>query len=243
MNEHTETPSHILIVHDDPDVGKMLTVYFTNNNVPAIAISKRSEIKYELTNTSLILILLDQEVGRDDGVNLLQEIRAQSSVPVIIIGSRRTDEIDRIVALELGADDYAAEPLDLGDLFARIRAVLRRQQVKAVGDGEKRRVGYRFGGWQLDCDRRRLFNPNGTPIEISNCDYTLLLAFLEASQRPLSRGWLLRATSTARDPGDRSVDARVSRLRRKLEADPTAQSVIRAERGIGYVFMLRAAPL
>lgn len=243
LKEHLGVSGHILIVHSDPDLREMLTAYFTNNNVSVVAVSGRSELKHELLNTYPCLILLDQAVCLDDGIDLLQDTRARSNVPVIIIGGRRSDEVDRIVGLELGADDYVIEPFNPTDLFARIRAVLRRQQVEAVGNRAENRVGYRFGGWQLDCGRRRLFDPNGKSIEISNCDYTLLLAFLEAPQRPLSRDWLLRSTSTGDDLRQRSVDVRVMRLRRKLEIDPTAPPVIMTERGVGYVFNLRASRL
>ena len=181
--------------------------------------------------------------GRRSSEFIRWEIRSHSDVPVIITTGHRLDEIDRIVGLELGADDYIVKPFSLRELLACLRAVLRRQEMERVArTRDPERGGYRFEGWQLERRGRRLFDPNATPIALSKGEYALLLAFLEAPQRLLSREHLLQATRIHEDIFDRSIDVQVLRLRRKLEVDPSAPRVIQTERGIGYVFALPVEP-
>jgi DNA-binding response OmpR family regulator len=189
------------------------------------------------------LIILDLRLGQDDGLDLLREIRSHSDIPVIITTGHRPDEIDRIVGLELGADDYIIKPFSLRELLARVRAVLRRQEIgRAARARDPERGGYRFDGWQVDRRGRRLVDPTGTPVTLSKGEYALLLAFLESPQRPLSREQLLQATRVHEDIFDRSIDVQVLRLRRKLEIDPSAPRVIQTERGVGYIFALPVEP-
>src|SRR5262249_39759499 len=152
------------------------------------------------------LIVLDLRLGREDGLDLLREIRSSSDVPVIIITGHRRDDIDRVVGLELGADDYITKPFNLRELLARVRAVLRRfdaGRARPARDPERRR--FRFSGWQLDCKTRRLADPTGSVVALTKGEYGLLLAFLEAPQRPLSREQLLQATRVHEDVFDRSI--------------------------------------
>jgi len=182
--------------------------------------------------------------GRRSSEFIRWEIRSHSDVPVIITTGHRLDEIDRIVGLELGVDDYIVKPFSLRELLARLRAVLRRQEMERVArTRDPERGGYRFEGWQLERRGRRLFDPNATPIALSKGEYALLLAFLEAPQRLLSREHLLRATRIHEDIFDRSIDVQVLRLQRKLETDPSAPRVIQTERGVGYVFALPVQPV
>ena len=182
--------------------------------------------------------------GRRSSEFIRWEIRSHSDVPVIITTGHRLDEIDRIVGLELGADDYIVKPFSLRELLARLRAVLRRQEMERVArTRDPERGGYRFEGWQLERRGRRLFDPNATPIALSKGEYALLLAFLEAPQRLLSREHLLQATRIHEDIFDRSIDVQVLRLQRKLETDPSAPRVIQTERGVGYVFTLPVQPV
>src|SRR6202011_5605594 len=140
------------------------------------------------------LIILDLRLGQDDGLDLLREIRSHSDVPVIIMTGHRPDEIDRIVGLELGADDYIVKPFSLREFLARVRAVLRRQEMGRIArTRDPERGGYRFGGWQLERRGRRLLDPNGAQVCLSKGEYALLLAFLQATQRPLTREQLLQA--------------------------------------------------
>jgi two-component system, OmpR family, response regulator len=183
------------------------------------------------------LVILDLRLGEEDGLDLLREIRASSDVPVIIITGHRRDEIDRVVGLELGADDYLTKPFNLRELLARVRAVLRRFDAgRSVPAREPGRGRWQFSGWQLDRRTRRLTDPDGAPVTLTKGEYALLIAFLDAPQRPLSREHLLQATRVHEDVFDRSIDVQILRLRRKLERDPSAPRMIQTERGVGYVF-------
>src|SRR5262249_41540062 len=161
------------------------------------------------------------------------------SAPVKIIPGRRRDDIDRVVGLELGADDYLTKPFNLRELLARARAVLRRFDIgHAAPARDPERGRYRFSGWQVDRKSRQLTDPTGAPVALTKGEYALLLAFIDAPQRPLSREHLLQATRVHEDVFDRSIDVQILRLRRKLERDPSAPRVIKTERGVGYVFAL-----
>jgi two-component system, OmpR family, response regulator len=190
------------------------------------------------------LVILDLRLGQEDGLDLLREIRSHSDIPVIITTGHRRDEIDRVVGLELGADDYITKPFGLRELLARIRAVLRRREAgQAAVQRDLERGRCRFGAWQLDRRSRRLCDSGGIPVALTKGEYALLIAFLDAPQRPLSREHLLQATRIHEDVFDRSIDVQVLRLRRKLETDPNAPRVILTERGVGYVFALPVEPL
>jgi two-component system, OmpR family, response regulator len=235
---------HIVVVDDDLTLRQMVTRYLEDHNVPTKSASNRAELNRHFEGTHPSLIILDLRLGQEDGLDLLREIRSHSDVPVIITTGHRPDEIDRIVGLELGADDYIIKPFSPRELLARVRAVLRRQELGRVARAhDPERGGYRFDGWQLDRRGRRLLDPNAMPVALTKGEYALLLAFLEAPQRPLSREHLLQATRVHEDIFDRSIDVQVLRLRRKLEIDPSAPRVIQTERGVGYVFALSVEPL
>jgi two-component system, OmpR family, response regulator len=228
-----------LIVEDDGAICKLVKAYLEDHDIRAVSTGQPSEVPALLARSEPDLVILDLRLGQEDGLDLLREIRAHSDVPVIIATGHYRDEIDRVVGLELGADDYITKPFGLRELLARIWAVLRRRQAQPTAvqrESEKGRC--RFGGWQLDRHSRRLTNPRGQPIALSNGEYTLLIAFLSAPQRLLSREQLLQATRVREDIFDRSVNVQVLRLRRKLESDPSTPSMIRTERGIGYIFSL-----
>jgi two-component system OmpR family response regulator len=233
-----------LVVEDDRTLRQLVINYLEDHDIRAISASGREEVAMLLAREEPSLVILDLRLGQEDGLDLLREIRSHSDVPVIITTGHRRDEIDRVVGLELGADDYITKPFGLRELLARIRAVLRRReagQVAAQRDTDKSRC--RFGGWQLDRRNRRLSDSGGNPVALTKGEYALLLAFLDAPQRPLSREHLLQATRIHEDVFDRSIDVQVLRLRRKLETDPSAPSIIQTERGVGYVFALPVEPL
>jgi DNA-binding response OmpR family regulator len=234
---------HIVVVDDDPALRRLVTSYLEDQNIPTRSVSNRSELNRQLEATHPSLIILDLRLGQDDGLDLLREIRSHSDVPVIITTGHRPDEIDRIVGLELGADDYIIKPFSLRELLARVRAVLRRHEMgRTARTRDPERGGYRFNGWKLERRGRRLVDPSETPVSLSKGEYALLLAFLEAPQRPLTREHLLQATRIHEDIFDRSIDVQVLRLRRKLEIDPSAPRVIQTARGVGYVFALPVEP-
>ncbi len=232
-------PGQIIVVDDDSTMRQMVTSFFAEHNIAAKAVSNGQELKRYFEGGGPRLVILDLRLGQDDGLDLLRSIRSHSDVPVIIMTGHRLDETDRIVGLELGADDYIAKPFSLREMLARVRAVLRRQEMgRAARTGDPERGGYRFDGWQLERRNRRLTDPEGTQVPLSRGEYKLLLAFLEAPQRILSREHLLQATRVHDEVFDRSIDVQVLRLRRKLEADPSAPRVIKTVRGVGYDFAL-----
>ncbi|KYK49893.1 DNA-binding response regulator [Bradyrhizobium liaoningense] len=227
---------HVVVVDDDPTLRQMVIKYLEEHNVPTKAACNRSELKHHFEAGRPSLIILDLRLGQDDGLDVLREIRSHSDVPVIITTGHRPDEIDRIVGLELGADDYIVKPFSLRELLARVRAVLRRQEIgRAARARDPERGGYRFNGWKLERRGRKLIDPSQAQVPLSKGEYALLLAFLEAPQRPLTREHLLQATRIHEDIFDRSIDVQVLRLRRKLEVDPSAPRVIQTERGVGYI--------
>jgi len=233
---------HILIVDDDSTLRNMLTEYLEEHDLPAIGASNRSELMRNI-QVDPALIVLDLQLGQDDGLDVLRDLRSNLDAPVIIITGKLTSEIDRVIGLELGADDYILKPFSPRELLARIRAVLRRQAMgRAARARDPRRGGYRFDGWRLELRGRRLIQPNGAPVAVSKREFALLLAFLEAPQRPLSREQLLQATRAHEDIFDRSIDVQVLRLRQKLEIDPSAPRIIQTVRGVGYIFALSVEP-
>jgi two-component system, OmpR family, response regulator len=232
-------PVTCLVVEDDSTMRNLVTNYLEDHDIRAISASRRNEARGLLTRNQPDIVVLDLKLHQEDGLDLLREIHGHSDVPVIITTGHRREEIDRIVGLELGADDYITKPFGLRELLARIRAVLRRREAgQAVVQRELEKGRCRFGSWQLDRKNRSLTNSRDEPVALTKGEYALLIAFLDAPQRPLSREHLLQATRIHEDVFDRSIDVQVLRLRRKLEADPSTPSLIRTERGVGYVFML-----
>jgi two-component system, OmpR family, response regulator len=230
---------HILVVDDDPAVRHLISDYFGEHGIQTVSAMGRSAVARQLAGGDTSAIILDLHLGQDNGLDLLREIRSRSDVPVIILTGRSRDVLDCVVGLELGADDYLTKPFGIRELYARFRAVLRRRE----NGGSLRtrgveRGGCKFGGWRLDRRSRRLIDPQERPVTLSKSEYALLLAFLDAPERPLSREYLLQATRLHEDIFDRSIDVQVLRLRRKLEADPKAPRVIKTERGVGYVFAI-----
>ena len=229
----------ILVVEDDAVMRRMVVDYLEDHNIRGLPASGAREAVRNFAESEPDLVILDLRLDQEDGLDLLREIRTRSDVPVIITTGDRRDEIDRVVGLELGADDYITKPFSLRELLARIRAVLRRQEAgRAAFQRDPERGRCRFGGWQLDRRIRRLIDSNGGPVALTKGEYALLTAFLDAPQRPVSREQLLQATRVHEDIFDRSIDVQILRLRRKLEADPSAPQIIQTERGVGYVFAL-----
>jgi two-component system OmpR family response regulator len=235
---------HIVVVDNDTAMRKMLTCFLNSNRMPAKSTQSKAELDRLLSNSDPSLIILDRRLGSDDGFDILRELRSWSDIPVIVMTSRRLDQIDRVIGLELGADDYIVKPFNLGVLLARVRAVLRRHEmgrVERIVSSEQR--GYRFDGWKLECLGRRLLDPSGTPISLTKNEYMLLLTLVQAAQRPLTREQLLRATHVRDENSERCIDVKIMRLRRKLEANRGAPKFIRTEEGIGYSFAVSVAPL
>jgi two-component system OmpR family response regulator len=234
---------HILVVDDDAMVRQTITNFLIEQNVPANSVSCRQDMNSHLQKAYPSLILLDLRLGQEDGLDVLKDIRSHSNIPIIIMTGHSREEVDRVVGLELGADDYLAKPFSLRELLARVRAILRRHEIgHATRTREPERGGYRFNGWSLERRTRRLVDPDDTPVSLTNGEYALLLAFLKAPQRPLTREMILQATRVREDIFDRSIDVQVLRLRRKLEIEPGAPRIIETERGVGYIFTAIVKP-
>jgi two-component system, OmpR family, response regulator len=240
MTDLSAQPTRVLVVEDDRAMRRMVVDYLEDHSMRGLSASGHQELaRYFAAGNEPDLIVLDLRLDEEDGLDLLREIRIRSDVPVIIITGDRRDEVDRVVGLELGADDYITKPFSLRELLARIRAVLRRQEAARSApqrDPELRQS--KFGGWQLDRRQRRLIDPSGSEVSLTKGEYALLTAFLDAPLRPLSREQLLQATRVHEDIFDRSIDVQILRLRRKLETDPSTPQIIRTERGVGYTFTL-----
>ena len=178
----------ILLVDDDAAIREMVESYLKEHDMHVTTASQRSDMALQFATAEPSLVILDLRLDQEDGLDLLRAIRANSDVPVIIITGHRCDEIDRVVGLELRADDYVTKPFGLRELLARIRAVLRRREAgRAAPQRDVERGRYRFGGWQIDRRTRRLTDPNGAPVSLTKGEYTLLIAFLDAPQRLLTR--------------------------------------------------------
>ena len=229
----------ILVVVDDATMRHEVVSYFQERNMRAVPAAGRQELRRQLAGYQPNLVILDLPPGKDDGLDLLREIRSRSELPVISTTDDRSIELDCVAALELGADDCLLKPFNLRELLARVRAILRRREPSTTAPSSRQERGRcRFGGWQLDRRHRRLTAPDGSPVPLTKGEYALLIAFLDAPQRPLSRVQLLRATHVHQDVFDRTIDVQILRLRRKLEIDPSEPRIIHTERGVGYMFAL-----
>jgi two-component system, OmpR family, response regulator len=227
----------VLVVDDDPALQTMIFDYFADNNIQTLLASGRDEMLRLLSRYEVTVVILDLRLGLVDGLDVLRELRSSSDVPIIILTGYRRDEIDRIVGLELGADDYVTKPFNLRELLARVRAIIRRLDRARVSLArEPKHGGYRFSGWRLNLRTGRLTDPNGVEVALTKGQYALLVAFLNAPQRPLRREHLMQATRIHEDVFDRSINVQILRLRRKLERDPSAPQIIQTVRGVGYVF-------
>src|SRR5690349_19685780 len=224
----------ILIIDDDAELCEMLSEYLRKEAFEVESVQHGTRGLERARTGNYDLIVLDVMLPGMNGFDLLRELRTGSEVPVLLL-TARGDELDRIVGLEMGADDYLPKPFNARELLARIRAILRR----AEGPRRAAAVGraLRFSGWILDRGRRRLAAPDGVVIDLTSGEYELLTVFAEHPQRVLTRDQLLDlARGREAMPFDRSIDVQVSRVRRKIEADPKSPVMIVTVRGDGYMF-------
>jgi len=228
--------AHILLVEDDAEMRSLLARFLRQNGYRITGVGDGRRARETLEHASIDLILLDVMLPGQSGLDLLREIRARSRVPVIML-TARGDETDRVLGLELGADDYLSKPFSRPELLARIRAVLRRALGNTDRVTEARGDRVQFADWVVDTRRRELTAPDGTIVDLSSGEYDLLLAFCEHPQRVLTREQLLDLTrGNAAASIDRTVDVMVSRLRRKLELAEDTPPIIKTVRHAGYLF-------
>jgi len=228
--------SNLLIVDDDLEVLALLKKFFLQHGYTVETVASGIELWAAMERQPADLIILDLMLPGDNGLLLCQRLRQQYATPVIML-TAMGELSDRVVGLEMGADDYLSKPFDARELLARVRAVLRRAGESRLPMGEAARPLIRFAGWQLDLTRRELRSPDQVMIPLSSGEFDLLLVFVEHPQRVLSREQLLNlARGHSHDAFDRSIDVQVSRLRRKLEFDTKRPAMIRTVRNGGYQF-------
>ena len=228
---------HILIVDDDAQIRQLAGKFLREHGHPVTMARDGREMRQVLETAAIDLVLLDIMLPGGNGLDLCKEIRTRSSIPIIMLTARGT-ETDRIVGLEIGADDYVAKPFNPRELLARINSVLRRTRNQQGAGHEGGGHLLRFEGWSLDTRRRELNDPNGVVVDLSTGEYDLLLTFLELPQRVLTRDQLMDSAKNRIATGyDRAIDIQVSRLRKKLDASEDDQAMIKAIRGTGYMFL------
>jgi len=228
---------HVLVVDDDPDIRELLEDYLTENALRVSVVASGKEMSQVLTDEAIDLVILDLRLAGEDGMAIVRTLRDSSAIPIVMLTGVR-DEADRVMGLELGADDYLTKPFSPRELLARIRTVLRRTKGSAVTQARERQVrAYRFADFELNLRTRRLKQLDGRVIDLTNGEFNLLAALLGAPQRILTRDQLLEASRVYdNEVYDRSIDVQVARLRRKIEADPSHPQLVVTERGVGYTF-------
>ncbi len=231
-------PPHVLVVDDDPDIRAVLEDYLSKYDMRVTALASGREMLEVFETEAIDLVLLDIRMPGENGIELAQTLRERASVPIVLL-TGNAEEADRVMGLELGADDYITKPFSPRELLARIRAVMRRYQAPSdlPARDEKRRA-YRFAGWEFNLRTRKLTAPDGRKLELSNSEFSLLVAFCGSAQRVLSRDQLMSLSRLHNaEVYDRTVDVQIVRLRRKIEADPARPQLIVTERGAGYIFV------
>jgi DNA-binding response OmpR family regulator len=228
---------HILVIDDDPQIRALLQEYLAENGLRVSVAATGKEMSQVLAEDPIDLIVLDLRLAGEDGMAITRSLRDESSIPIVMLTGVR-DEADRVMGLELGADDYLTKPFSPRELLARIRTVLRRTKSAAPGPARQHEIrAYRFADYELNLRTRRLKQREGRYIVLTNGEFNLLAALLAAPERILTRDQLLEASRVYdNEVYDRAIDIQVLRLRRKIEADPTQPRFIVTERGVGYIF-------
>lgn len=227
-------PPHILIVDDHREIRDALAKYLEKNGIRATTAANAVAMDVTMRVGRFDLIVLDVMMPGEDGLSVCRRLRAQGGIPILML-TALGDETDRIVGLEVGADDYLSKPFNPRELLARVKAILRRSELTKVPGGSLAGHRLAFDRWVLDTDRRNLTNTDGTQMALTTAEFRLLTAFLERPRFVLSRDQLLDLTSgRAAQVFDRTIDNQVSRLRRKIEADPAKPVLIATVWGGGY---------
>jgi two-component system OmpR family response regulator len=230
----------ILVVDDDARICRLLTRILIGEGYLVETVASGQAMRRTLVTRTFDLIILDLRLpGGEDGLTLAQRLRAESDVPLIML-TGRSEQVDKVVGLEIGADDYVTKPFDRRELVARIRSILRRSQFRnaTVGGGDRDKSIIKFAGWTLNPGRRELTTSAGDKIELTTFEFQLLSVLAERPGRLLSRDQILELVASRHwTPSDRSIDVHVGKLRRKLGDDPCDPRLIKTIRGIGYMFV------
>ncbi len=227
--------AHILVVDDDREIRDLLARFLKKHGFRVTTAVDGKEMTRALSDWSIDLIVLDLMLPGEDGLSLCRNLRASSEIPIIML-TMMNEETDRIVGLEMGADDYLPKPFNPRELLARMKAVLRRSQKVSKAGIKARSKTLHFAGWKLEIGRRQLESPSGLLIDLSTGEFDLLVTLAEHPQRILTRDQLLDLThGRAEAPFDRSIDMQISRLRRKMDVDDDSNDLIKTVRGGGYM--------
>jgi len=228
---------HILVVDDQKEICDVVQEYLTGEGYRVSTASDGSGMRRVLGQSHVDLVILDLMLPGEDGLTLARSLRSQSGIGIIIL-TGRGETVDRIIGLEMGADDYLPKPFHLRELLARVKSVLRRVQSRTGEAGtQPARSRARFAGWSLDLSSRELASPTGEQVRLTTGEFDLLAAFVSNANQVLSRDRLLDlARNREAGPFDRTIDVQVGRLRRKLEDDPQNPTLIKTVRGSGYIF-------
>ncbi|KRE05959.1 two-component system response regulator [Bosea sp. Root381] len=237
MTELPARKEHILVVDDDVRIRQMLIRYFEDEGYRVTAAANGEAMRDGLQKHEIDIILLDLVLpGGEDGLMLAREVRARSDIPIIML-TGRNDVVDRVVGLEVGADDYIAKPFHLREVLARLRTVLRRRQPAPSVPQKQAQELIRFEGWQLDLGRRQLVTAEGAEIVLTTGEFDMLATLARHPGRVFSRETLMDLThGRSLEAFDRTIDAQIARLRKKVEQDPKQPALIKSVRGVGYVF-------
>lgn len=231
----------LLVVDDDPEICELITMYLGGQGFDVASVGDGAGMDEWLAGHTPDLVLLDLMLPGEDGLSIARRLRNEQGLPVIMI-SARGEDVDRIVGLEVGADDYLPKPFNPRELLARIRAVLRRSELQAEDDGSPGKR-LEFGAFTFQPEERLLFR-DGKEVELSRAEFDLLAVFVDHPNKVLSRDQIMDSLKHyQRDPFDRSIDVRVTRLRHKIEDDPAHPRFIRTVWGIGYQFTPKAEPV
>jgi two-component system OmpR family response regulator len=234
--------AHILVVDDHREIRDLVSRALAKDGFRVSTAADGRVMRKVLADSRIDLILLDLMLPGEDGLSLCRTVRSESSIPIIML-TAKGDEVDRVIGLEMGADDYLAKPFGSRELIARIKAVLRRSRDKAEKTADRRPKRYRFDRWRLDTGARELLREDGVTVPLSTGEYDLLLALVERPQRVLNRDQLLDlARGRSANALDRSIDTQISRLRKKLERDASAPKIIKTVWGGGYMFTPDVTP-
>ncbi|MCB8880348.1 response regulator [Acidisoma cellulosilytica] len=228
---------HLLVIDDDHEIRDLLTRFMEKNGFRITAVRDAREARRAWTRGAFQLVILDLMLPGESGLDLARWLRDQEDVPIVML-SAMGEDTDRIIGLELGADDYIAKPFNPRELLARIRAIMRRASdtQETAGNSDRTARPLRFAGWTLEPARRRLLNPEGVEVPLTGGEYDLLFALLERANRVLTRDMLLDLLRGRQaGPFDRAIDVAVSRLRRKLDDQGRGAQLIKTVRGGGYV--------
>lgn len=226
----------VLLVEDDAFQRKAAETYLANHDLRVIAVENGAQMRRQISRAMPDLVLLDVQLpGQEDGFALARWLRESNTRVGIIMLTAASDAVDKVLGLESGADDYVAKPYEPRELLARCKSVLRRSVNKSTPSRLER---VRMGAFTLDLPRRLMLDAAGMDVALTSGEFDVLKIFAENPNRPLSRDWLLETTShRSRDPLDRAIDLRITRLRRKIEPTPEKPTVIRTVRGVGYMFV------